>query len=130
MHMQADIQKKPIVVIVVEDEPMVRMAAVGAFEDAGFEVLEGKNAQAALLILKTEGSRVQALFTDVEMPGVMDGLMLAQQIHQEWPLISVTVASGQVIPGVDDMPANSRFFKKPYDLAHVVAHIRERALAV
>jgi CheY-like chemotaxis protein len=129
MLKQTNIQKKPIVVIVVEDEPMVRMAAVGGLEDAGFEVLEGKNAQAAMLILKTEGGRVQALFTDVEMPGAMDGLMLAQQIHLDWPLISVVVASGQVSPGVADMPDGSRFFKKPYDLASVVAHIRERALA-
>ncbi len=130
MPMQSDIQKKPIVVIVVEDEPMVRMAAVGAFEDAGFEVLEGKNAQAAMLILNTEGGRVQALFTDVEMPGAMDGLMLAQQIHLDWPRITVMVASGRVNPSTGDMPDNSRFFKKPYDLACVVAHIRERALTV
>jgi CheY-like chemotaxis protein len=129
MLIQADIRKKPIVVIVVEDEPMVRMAAVRAFEDAGFEVLEGKNAQVALLILKTEGGRIQALFTDVEMPGAMDGLMLAQRIHQDWPLISVMVASGRVSPCAAEMPEGSRFFKKPYDLAHVVAHIRERAVA-
>ena len=130
MPMQSDIQKKPIVVIVVEDEPMVRMAAVGAFEDAGFEVLEGKNAQVAMLILTTEGGRVQALFTDVEMPGAMDGLMLARQIHLDWPQISVMVASGQVIPGDGEMPENSRFFKKPYDLACVVAHIRALSPAV
>jgi CheY-like chemotaxis protein len=126
MLMNSDNLKKPIVVIVVEDEPMVRMAAVGAFEDAGFEVLEGKNAQIAMTILETEGGRVQALFTDVEMPGAMDGLMLAQRIHKDWPLISVMVASGQVIPAEGEMPENSRFFKKPYDLAKVVAHIRER----
>lgn len=125
MYMQSDIKEKSIVVIVVEDEPMVRMAAVGAFEDAGFEVLEGKNAQAAMVILKAEGTRVQALFTDVEMPGAMDGLMLAQQIHQDWPEITVMVASGQVNPGADDMPENSRFFKKPYNLADVIAHIRK-----
>jgi CheY-like chemotaxis protein len=130
MPVQVDNQKKAIVVIVVEDEPMVRMAAVGAFEDAGFEVLESKNAQAAMLIMKTEGGRIQALFTDVEMPGTMDGLMLAQQIHLDWPLIVVMVASGQVVPGAGDMPENSRFFKKPYDIGTVVAHIRERALAV
>ena len=129
MSIQSSSEEKPIVVIVVEDEPMVRMAAVGAFEDAGFEVLESKNAQAALLIVNSEGGRIQALFTDVEMPGAMDGLMLAQQIHQDWPQISVLVASGQVNPGAQDMPENSRFFKKPYDLASVVAHIRQRAVA-
>ncbi len=103
---------------------MVRMAAVGAFEDAGFEVLECKNSQAAMAILESEGGRIQALFTDVEMPGTMDGLMLAQRIHQDWPLISVTVASGQVIPAEGEMPENSRFFKKPYNLTDVIAHIR------
>lgn len=124
MHMHSDISIKPIVVIVVEDEPMVRMAAVGAFEDAGFEVFEGKNAQAAMLILQSEGARVQVLFTDVEMPGAMDGLMLAHRIHLDWPNISVMVASGQVNPGAGDMPENCRFFKKPYNLADVIAHIR------
>jgi CheY-like chemotaxis protein len=129
MLMQSDNLKKPIVVIVVEDEPMVRMAAVGALEDAGFEVLESKNAQAAMLILKAEGGRVQALFTDVEMPGAMDGLMLARQIHLDWPLICVMVASGQVNPEVGEMPENSRFFKKPYNIGTVVAHIREQTRA-
>jgi CheY-like chemotaxis protein len=126
MLMQSQNQNKSIVVIVVEDDPMVRMAAVGAFEDAGFEVLEGKNAAAAMLIFKAQGGRVQALFTDVEMPGEMNGLMLARQIHQDWPQISVMVASGQVDPGSGEMPSNSRFFKKPYNLEDVVAHIRAR----
>ncbi len=129
MLMQVDIHKKPIVVVIVEDEPMVRMAAVGAFEDAGFEVLEGKNAQAALLILKAQGGRVQALFTDVEMPGAMDGLGLANQIHQDWPGISVVVASGQVTPCEGQMPANSRFFKKPYQLSTIIEHFRARTAA-
>jgi CheY-like chemotaxis protein len=124
--MQADIQKKRIVVVIVEDEAMVRMAAVGAFEDAGFEVLESRNAQAALSILHTEGGRVQALFTDVEMPGAMDGLGLANQIHRDWPAISVVVASGQVTPGEGQMPANSRFFMKPYCLSGVIDYIRLR----
>jgi CheY-like chemotaxis protein len=124
MLMQTDIQEKPIVVIIVEDEPMVRMAAVGAFEDAGFEVLEGKNAQAALLILEAQGGRVQALFTDVEMPGEMDGLGLANQIHHDWPTISVVVASGRVTPSEGQMPENSRFFKKPYQLSTIIDHFR------
>ena len=122
--MQFNNKKKATVVIVVEDDPMVRMAAVGAFEDAGFEVLEGRNAQAAMLILQAEGGRIQALFTDVEMPGAMDGFMLAKQIHQDWPRICVMVASGQVFPVAGEMPENSRFFKKPYQLSDVIAHIR------
>ena len=124
MLMQVDIHKKPIVVVIVEDEPMVRMAAVGAFEDAGFEVLESKNAQAAMVILQAQGGRVHALFTDVEMPGEMDGLGLANQIHHDWPAISVVVASGQVTPCEGQMPANSRFFKKPYQLSSIIEHFR------
>lgn len=127
--MQVDIHKKPIVVVIVEDEPMVRMAAVGAFEDAGFEVLESKNAQAAMLILQAQGGRVHALFTDVEMPGEMDGLGLANQIHHDWPAISVVVASGQVTPCEGQMPANSRFFKKPYQLSSIIEHFRARTNA-
>ena len=129
MLMQTDIRIIPTVVIIVEDEPMVRMAAVGAFEDAGFEVLESKNAEAALLIIASQGERIHALFTDVEMPGTMDGLGLANQIHQDWPLISVVVASGQVTPTEGQMPKNSRFFKKPYQLSSVIDHIRECAAA-
>jgi DNA-binding NtrC family response regulator len=122
-------QDKPIVVIVVEDDAMVRMAAVGAFEDAGFEVLEGKNAAAATVILQAEGARVHVLFTDVEMPGAMNGLMLAHQVHLDWPLMNVMVASGQVSPCDGDMPERSRFFQKPYNLEDVIAHIRDRVLA-
>jgi DNA-binding NtrC family response regulator len=129
MSTQPKNQNKAIVVIVVEDDPMVRMAAVGAFEDAGFEVLEGKSAAAAMLIFEAQGGRVQALFTDVEMPGEMNGLMLARQIHRDWPRICVMVASGQVHPGAGEMPDNGRFFKKPYDLENVVAHIRACAKA-
>lgn len=129
MLMQANRPGKPIVVIIVEDEPMVRMAAVGAFEDAGFEVLESKNAQAAMLILGAQGERVHALFTDVEMPGTMDGLALAKQIQLDWPLIKVTIASGHVVPRDDEMPENSRFFKKPYNLLDIIAHVRDCASA-
>jgi DNA-binding NtrC family response regulator len=129
MFMRGNNPDKPIVVVIVEDEAMVRMAAVGAFEDAGFEVLESKNAQTAMLILAAQGGRVHALFTDVEMPGTMDGLALAKQIHLDWPLIKVTIASGHVVPRDEEMPENSRFFKKPYDLNDIIAHIRDCASA-
>jgi CheY-like chemotaxis protein len=121
--------KEAIVVMVVEDEMMLRMAAVDAMDDAGFFVIEAVNADAAVRILQARAGSVDALFTDVNMPGPMNGLMLARHARRLWPWIGVLVASGDVKPGTADMPDDSRFFSKPYDLNSVVRRIRETARA-
>lgn len=103
-------------VLIVEDEPFVRELAVAAVEDAGFEVVEADNAQAALEILKSR-SDVGVLFTDVNMPGVLDGMDLARLVHEQWPAIRLVVTSGRAL--LEPVPDDGRFVAKPYSLRHL-----------
>lgn len=118
----------PRVIVVVEDEMLIRFAVVAALEEANFAVIEAGHAGEALTILEHEGVRVHVVFTDVHMPGPMDGLMLAHHVRRHWPHISLLVTSGKGVVNEDAMPEGSRFIPKPYRLDHVVHHIRELAL--
>jgi CheY-like chemotaxis protein len=112
------------VILVVEDEALVRLAAVGMFEDAGFRMIEAVNSDQALELLAAD-SDVQLLFTDVNMPGTIDGLALARQVHDRWPHIGVMVASAKQVLQPEELPAGSRFDQKPYNPDTVVRHARE-----
>jgi DNA-binding NtrC family response regulator len=116
-----------IVVVVVEDEVLIRLAVVTALEEANFGVIEAGHAGEALAVLEREAVRVHVVFTDVHMPGPMDGLMLAHHVRRHWPHIGLLVASGQGIVSEEAMPNGGRFIPKPYRLDHVVRHIRELA---
>src|SRR4029079_6706893 len=82
-------------VLVVEDEMVLRMRAVDIVEDAGFNSLEAVNADEALSILESR-SDISLLFTDIQMPGNLDGLKLAHAVHKRWPAIKIILVSGQV----------------------------------
>jgi CheY-like chemotaxis protein len=112
------------VILVVEDEALVRLAAVGMLEDAGFRMIEAVNADQALALLAAD-SDVQLLFTDVNMPGTINGLALARQVHDRWPHIGIMVASANLVPQLEDLPAGSLFEQKPYSIDAVVRHARE-----
>src|SRR5580693_8542168 len=101
-------------VLVVEDEMILRMRAVDIVEDAGFRPVEAVNADEALSILEAR-SDISLLFTDIQMPGSMDGLKLAHAVHERWPSIKIILVSGQVKPANIEIPANSRFFGKPLE---------------
>ena len=109
-------------VLVVEDEPFVRMIAAEGLEDAGFEVIEAASADEALAILNTRND-VGVLFTDVNMPGSVDGVELARMVHQRWPDLRIIVTSGRDRPA---MPEDGRFVPKPYrpgQVAHVIEEL-------
>lgn len=93
---------------------LLRMRAVDMVEDAGFTPIEAVNADDALAILEAR-SDIQLLFTDIQMPGSMDGLKLAYAVHERWPSIKIILVSGQLKLTDDDKPADSRFFGKPID---------------
>src|SRR5688572_32147724 len=99
--------KKPTV-LVVEDEMILRMRAVDIVEDAGFTPLEAVNADDAIALLESR-SDIELLFTDIQMPGTMNGLKLAHAVHERWPSIKIILVSGQVTPEEGDRPINSRF---------------------
>jgi CheY-like chemotaxis protein len=107
---------KPVV-LVVEDESMIRMLAVDAFTDEGFVVLEAEHAAEALLIYGS-AARVQLLFTDVNMPGALNGIDLAEQLKTSSPRLRIIITSAlPIVRSVDHLPAT--FIEKPYDLSVV-----------
>jgi two-component system, response regulator PdtaR len=111
-------------VLVVEDEALVRLAAVGMLEDAGFRMVEAVNGEQALKLLAADCD-VQLLFTDVTMPGAIDGLALARQVHDRWPHIAIMVVSAKQIAHAEELPAGCRFEQKPYSPDTMVRHARE-----
>jgi CheY-like chemotaxis protein len=113
----ADLDDGPVVVLVVEDETLVRLLANDILSEAGYRVLEARDGQEALTILEVHDD-VGALFTDVNMPHV-DGLSLAKIVTERWPQIGVVIASG-----VADAPEGFRFLRKPYDSQAVLEAIR------
>lgn len=112
----------PAVVLVVEDEALIRVATVMGLEDAGFTVLDCENADAAIAILEKR-TDIKAVFTDVDMPGRMDGLKLARYVADRWPPIALVVASGMVKVTLADLPAGGRFIPKPYRMEQVTEAI-------
>src|SRR3954471_2617604 len=103
----------PVVILLVEDEVLVRMVAADVLEDAGFTVLESASAEEALRLLETR-SDVQVLFTDVNMPGALDGLGLAQTVHERSPAVGILIGSGRIRPAPGERPPGTRFIAKPY----------------
>ena len=110
-------------VLVVEDEMLLRMRAVDIVEDAGFAAVEATNADEALAILESR-SDISVLFSDIQMPGSIDGLMLAHAVYQRWPHIKIILVSGQVRLSDTDKPANSRFFGKPIEVKQMIAELQ------
>ena len=113
-------------VLIVEDEAIVRLEAVDFIRDAGFDVLEASNADEAIRILESRMD-VTIVFTDVDMPGSMDGVRLAHAIRGRWPPIRLVVASSYTHLDEDDLPSGSRFLVKPYRHREVVKTLHELA---
>jgi PAS domain S-box-containing protein len=111
-------------VLIVEDEALLRLHAVDMVEKAGFTAIEAVNADEALTILH-DRSDIVALFTDIRMPGTLDGLELAHAVRKEWPPIKIVIVSGHMPPHEIDMPIDSRFFRKPFDAKRMVSELRE-----
>jgi CheY-like chemotaxis protein len=112
------------IVLIVEDEMLLRMRAVDMVEDAGFTSIEAVDADQAVAILESR-SDIALLFTDIQMPGSMDGLRLAHAVHERWPPIKIILVSGQLKLSNIDIPANSRFFGKPLEAKNMIAEMQE-----
>jgi two-component system, response regulator PdtaR len=111
-------------VLVIEDDPIIRMGALQFVVDAGFEAVEANSADEAIRILEAR-SDIHLVFTDVEMPGTMDGIKLAHYIRERWPPVKLIVASGKMLLDESGLPAGARFFPKPYSDRSIVAAIAE-----
>jgi CheY-like chemotaxis protein len=116
--------KKKAVILVVEDQAIIRMGAVQMLEEAGFAVVDASNADDAMRILELRDD-IRAVFTDINMPGTLDGLRLARAVRGRWPPIHLLLTSGLISPNQEEFPADGRFIRKPYRAEHVIATIRE-----
>ena len=119
---QADQSDRPTV-LVVEDEAIIRLAAVDMIESAGFAVIDAADATAAMRHLEDHDG-IEVVFTDVDMPRGINGLELAANIKDRWPDIHVIITSGKVEAGQAALPEDCVFFAKPYHEARVVDEVR------
>ena len=101
------------VVLVVEDEPLVRLHAVSLLKQAGYATLEAASAGDAIKLLETN-SDIRAVFTDINLPGSMDGMRLAAVIRDRWPPVELIVTSGRVKVEQEQLPERGQFLPKPY----------------
>lgn len=114
----------PAVVLVVEDDMMLRMLAVDMVTDAGYTPLEALDAAEAFVILESR-TDIALICTDIQMPGKMDGVGLAHAVHERWPKIKIIVVSGQLDLPHLDLPPRSRFIGKPLNAGEVIAEMRD-----
>jgi CheY-like chemotaxis protein len=121
--MPLDHSRFPLIVLVVEDEMLLRMKVVDMVEDAGYVTLEAVDADEAMAILQSR-SDIALMLTDVQMPGSMNGLQLAHAVHKLWPPIKIILASGQLKLSGSDIPLDSRFFVKPLQSDEIIAEMR------
>ena len=126
--MSASAYRGPPVILVVEDEPLLRMFAADMAEDAGFEVVQAANATEAVDILERRLD-IRIVFTDIDMPHGISGIKLAACIRDRWPPIEIIITSGKPFPPETDLPERALFFAKPYRQDEVIAAMRDMAAA-
>jgi CheY-like chemotaxis protein len=112
------------VVLVVEDDFLLRMDALDIVRSAGFDAVEASHADEAIAILEARPN-IHVVFTDIQMPGSMDGLKLARFVKGRWPPIRIMATSGRVRISGGDLPEGGRFIPKPYSPAQVIETLRE-----
>jgi two-component system, response regulator PdtaR len=112
------------VILIVEDEFLLRMNAAEMIQDAGFDVVEAGDAGEAIAILEARPD-IHVVFTDIQMPGSMDGLKLARFVRDRWPPIKIVATSGNVVVRDDDLSEGGVFLPKPYTFDSIAATLRE-----
>jgi DNA-binding NtrC family response regulator len=125
-HLTSTTQKT---VVLVEDEPIIRMHELMLLQDLGFSALDFESAEAALRYLEDHSTEVLVLFTDIRMPGSVDGLMLAKIVGQRWPWIRVVLASGHAQAEELALPREMMFIRKPFSPAEVIDTMSEWPIA-
>jgi CheY-like chemotaxis protein len=117
-----------LVVLIVEDEFLLRINAVEMIEEAGFDVVDAGNADEAIAILENR-SDIRVIFTDIQMPGSMDGLKLAAAVRGRWPPIKIIATSGQYLIREGDLPEGGVFLSKPYTSDSILFALHELTAA-
>ena len=114
----------PIRVLVVEDEPFILMDAGEMLRAAGFDILEAANADEAIQLLERNPD-IRLIFTDIDMPGSMNGLKLSAAVRDRWPPVKIIATSGHFKIRAGDLPEDARFIPKPYQSAQIISAILE-----
>ena len=117
-----------MVALVVEDDALVRFDLAQTLGAEGYDTFEAANAQEAIEVLELN-SEIRVVFTDIEMPGTMDGLALSHYVRKRWPPTVIVVCSGRFTPSKDEMPSGAFFVGKPYApdvLGKVLGYIRHQ----
>lgn len=117
------------VVLVVEDEDLLRLTAIETIENEGFDAVEAANADEAISILESRPD-IHLIFTDIHMPGSMDGLKLSHYVRDRWPPIRIVTTSGRARLTRDQMPSQARFLPKPYTAWQLGAVLQEMSSSV
>jgi DNA-binding NtrC family response regulator len=121
--LQSNLSHKPVV-LVAEDEPLVLQNAFDIVEDAGFTALGAQDGDHALRIIESRGGDIRILFTDIIMPGTLNGPTLAALVRNRWPEIQLIITSGRVDLTEVDAPSGTRFIQKPYRFSEIAAHLQ------
>ncbi len=105
-------------VLVVEDEVLIRLTLVDALHEAGFDVVDTGSADHAVKIINEQ--TIHLLFTDIQLPGKLTGLDLAQRVAERFPDAGIIVASGRIQPTSADLPPRAKFFAKPFRFDQII----------
>ena len=116
----------PAVVLVVEDEALLRLLVVDILEEAGFDVIEACTADDAVILLMQRPD-IRVVFTDVNMPGHLDGFELARHVQDHHCGVGVIIGSGKCRPRPEDMPPGTIFLEKPYSTSTLVQQVKRMA---
>jgi CheY-like chemotaxis protein len=127
-HLGVSKQHELVGVLIVEDEPLIRLVALEAIEAAGFRAYAAANADDAIRILERQRN-IRLVFTDINMPGSMDGIRLAHRVRDRWPLVQFIVTSAQLKFGEAELPRGSVFVSKPYSPEQIVRKIEKMSEA-
>ncbi|RYF21040.1 MAG: response regulator [Oxalobacteraceae bacterium] len=111
--------------IVVEDDPIIMMDTTYILEEAGFRVYESFDGDEAIIHLEEHWESTVLLFSDVDMPGTIDGFALARHVAENWPLIEIVIASGRMSPEAGDLPDKATFITKPFNHRTVHEHLNQ-----
>lgn len=112
--------------LVVDDDPLIQMDACDILQEAGFRCYYGGTGQETVEVLTDHAENVTLLFSDVDMPGDMNGFALARHVDAHWPHIEIVIASGRVRPEPGDLPGKATFLSKPFNARMVHDHLREK----
>lgn len=124
--MMTETSNPNIAVLIVEDDPLLRLNALEIVADGGFEAYEAANADEGFGLLERYRD-IRVLFTDVDMPGSMDGLALARVVRERWPPVGIVIASGHVRLPAEELPRGGMFIPKPYAPSTVVEVLKRAA---